>query len=279
MHYRKWTINGMVMSRPKFTTMVRIFILVLTLFGIILLNCHNRGIKKEELRCVKISFSMPGLDENGSLILLTDTMTKYVYKDLEIFQMMMFTSHQRTIVNINGDVIKQELISMDTSIQYVVHRKNIAKGIAYSSIDPKLSRSFDVDSFISTTWIVGFRPMYEISDSDTLVSAIKDGNTLKEVYRPKIKYGPSFNDSAYYYYRIGTHDDVSVLPVPSKRKGLNLYKMEVVYNEDPAVADPYLKQARRYLFECKEVPVRDPEKILGFVKRFEMDSGGKDGLK
>jgi hypothetical protein len=239
-------------------------------FFLVMLAGGSCKINKGSISCIRLNFSMPDIEGFSGFINTADTIIVCYYKDYVMYQMPVVHFNTNMAFDRNKDSREESLSKPMMTMRYLVHKRNENVGLVYGSFLGKATNKFRVDSFLSKTWIFGFRHMYEVDmENDTLVRRDRRNGFLIEVFRPKVKFDASFNDSAYYYYSKNLRNaDFSFSKALDSSRNMKLFKIEVVYNENPKGANVYERSKKKFLFQMAEVPVQNEGDIRGLFERY-----------
>jgi hypothetical protein len=250
-------------------TQAAVNILLLLLFSLVMLAGGSCKINKGSINCIRLNFSLPDIEEFSGFINTSDTIIICYYKDYVMYQIPVVHFNTNMVFDRNNNISEESLSKPMTTTRYLVHKRNENVGSVYDSFFGKATNKFRVDSFLSKKWVFGFRHMYEVDmKNDTLVRKDRRNGFLIEVFRPKIKFEASFNDSAYYYYSNSLRKvDFSFSKVLDSSRNMKLFKIEVLYKENPKGDNVYERSKKKFLFHMAEVPVQNEGDIRGLFER------------
>lgn len=112
---------------------------------------------------------------------------------------MHFYSKGAQTFTAEGIPVGDSLIKTDTILQYYLFSTGEPRGYSFDSITDAYPRLIDKDSFFSKRSIMNGTGFYN-PDNDSLARTYFAGDSLVNVYFPRIKKDASYPDTAYFYF-------------------------------------------------------------------------------
>lgn len=220
------------------------------------------------LKAVQLITSFPVFSASYELINADDTLTLFSYKQFRMLQIQVVSSESRTFLDKEGNLLREELVNTEIKHKYLVFEQGNPYGLMYDSLNAEGYR-YSVDSFLMQNTITNLSPFVEnLLKGDSLVEKKKlTKDVLLEKYVPKVKKDASYSDSAFLYFSAKLNNiDFSFSEKLDKLKKSKLYKLRLVYNNNPNTSDNFGKLAKEFLFELATLPVKNKSEIIAFFE-------------
>jgi hypothetical protein len=136
-----------------------------------------------------------------------------------------------------------------------------------------------LDSVHSNKAIFQFENFYsKKKQNDSLIASTSDSVNFKlvEKYIPIVKFNDSYSDSTVFYYSEelnGVKFSFSRELDSSRRK--KLFKVEIKYNANSNVSDPFRQQARQIVYEISKIRSENKYDLKDLVDRFKEINSNK----
>jgi hypothetical protein len=220
-------------------------------------SCKN---VETELHCLNISYSIPLIDRDGSLIENRDYFNIYFFENLTLFEFR----------NKFDSVDKDGLIKKGILNSYFAFEKGSKQGIIYDS--PPGSKN---DSKLSVDSMLRKRALKSMQwDKILNLKLVKSSydnshDVLEEVYgNQKIEKGNRDTIRLYYSKKLMTYDYTFSRELDSLKK-MKLFKIRLQYEETYSKEYKITFPKRETYFEMQEIPVGDSKKVIGYFNRFK----------
>ena len=222
---------------------------------------HSKDTKENTLNMVSLVVQYPYVNgQNGQLTYLRDTITKYHYSDLILYQLVK-SRNIETNEKIPG------------SEQYFIYESSKPNGYLFKSLkDDTNGIKLSVDSLLAARAFAGTNFSLPPDSGWGSFSAQKSADQqekLTEVYFSKKDYGPTAFDSIYYFYnkRLNKLDYTLSRSLDSSR-GMKLFRVRLLFNAKESKQYKMVVPKREFLFEIFEPRIVNENEIIDFFKRF-----------
>ncbi|MDQ3844143.1 MAG: hypothetical protein M3342_09040 [Bacteroidota bacterium] len=229
---------------------------LISVVNIALPSCIHRS--TTEVRCLQVSYSIPIVGSDGTLIDNSNFFNIYYYKDLVLFQFR--TRYDSTF---NGQLVKEVFRH-----SYVVFNRNDAYGITYDPYDSaKDNKRVRVDSILEKRGLQNFKWEMITQFKPIQSTYHKTTGILEEVYVPAVgKEGLSKDTIRFYYTTRLTEFDYSFSRKIDSLKGIKLFRIEIQYSAAFDTVHKIAVPKRKTWLEMRAVPVNDKNAIMQYFR-------------
>jgi len=253
---------------------------VLLLVQITVSGCLSRLSQKDEpikdIRSVDILFGIRNPKNNSNNNLFRTHMGMVYYKEFILIKdyyhdyMSSSTSYMgdTPVVRFENPVEKYFYYVYDNSKKYFYRIDSLDINVKPRRIE------LDLDSLYGKKINLNFENLYKAMKNGLVKidSSKINRNNKVYVYGTKEKLDASYNDSTFFYYK--TDNEFNGIPfsfakeLDSGRRG-KLFKIEIVYNENPKGITDYEKMEKVTTFEMKKVNEVNADTLRLFLDQFK----------
>jgi len=232
-----------------------------TLFFFIMFSaCTNKDVNISPIQQIKLIVNYPMM-KGSKLINLPDTLSIYYYENQIIYNIPHISTFQ-----INDQLIREEI-----TYNYFLYQQGAMHGFLFkNSDDTTQPDKLPVDSFL-------FSRAYASKFDFDFSKLISRGQTIREdhlleKYTPKGIPNENRYDSLYLYYNAKlNHLPYSFSQAVDSLKGRKLYKIRILFNRRFLPGSKMTIPKREFLFEIKEVPLRNPIKVRKIIDSLKLE--------
>lgn len=226
--------------------------------------------KQDTIKAIKINYSLPLLAADSTVFQDDQIDVIYYYKDIIIHEVRTVYDSVVLETDQNGKDVERS-VKWEIRHKYFVYKQNETYGYKYDSLnamegEKKTVKAFNGGRVITQLDSLGILTLQK----DSLVERVKRGNTVLEKYIPRNKRTIAFSDSTFLYFTTDPllrSSNFALSKSADNIRKMKLYKLKMVYNDNPNTTDIYGKQARYFSFEFDTIKVKNKEAIIKLAER------------